>query len=663
MKGSIKSGVLVGLSLAAVLFGAATAWGQEPEILDKVVVTAGRVEEPARSVTQSVTIIPQEEIAKNQYNDLGGLLRNYGIQVNSYSGNEGLGQVAIRGVRSSVMGNDLQGSVLVLIDGRRIGTDNLSMVPMVNIERIEIIRGPGSVQYGSSAIGGVINIITKRGPGPDASGEAKKYAGRLEAGGGSWDTYKTQAELAAQGLGVDFSGGVSWLTAHDYKTGGGHTYHNTGNDYRLGYSLNLGYSFNPENRLGMIMLGVRNEKAGAPNELRQNDLLSYTDRNNYSMDFIYDGGYSDLGLKWKARYFNGQDNYLSEDPNPMGLGRYESETDYQGVQGQVSWNKQFLTLTGGVDYLYYDTDVITSQQRNKYYNTGAFLLAKLAFMDELLVLSGGVRYDDYDLRYEGENADLNHTTPSIGLAVNPLDWLTLRTNYGESYRVPQAQEMLGFDSGWANYLGNSDLKPEEGRSWDIGFEINKNTLNLGLTYFRTDYENKIATRRVGWDSQYYNLDGKSRFQGLEVQAGYDLGELFDWPFTLRPYLNMTTLFKYEDENGNRLENVSRHDIAYGVNFEQPDWGMTADLRFTYYGKQKQTDFGTAANYWLDGGPVTVGPTTVVDLFVSKSIYNFENAGTLSVKGEVRNIFDEDYQTIFAYPMPGRSFYLGLQYEF
>ncbi|MBQ4132605.1 MAG: TonB-dependent receptor [Desulfovibrionaceae bacterium] len=641
----------------------ATAWAQDSRTLDRVIVTAGRIAESPRSVTSSVTVIPHEEIAKSQYDNLGGILRNYGIQVNSYSGNEGLGQVAIRGVRSSAMGSDLQGAVLMLVDGRRIGSDNLAMLPMVNVERIEIIRGPGSVQYGSSAIGGVINVITRRGPGADEAGEPKKYAGRLEAGGGSYDTYKTQAELAAQGGGIDFSGGVSWLTAHDYKTGGGHTYHNTGNDYRLGYSLNLGYSFNEENRLGLTMLGVRNDGAGSPNELRQNDFLSYSDRSNHSLDFVYDGGWADWGLEWRARYFNGKDSYLSEDPNPFGMGRYESETSYQGLQGQLSWNKAFLTLTGGVDYLYYDTDVVSAHQRNKYYNAGSFLLAKLAFSDDLLVLSGGVRYDNYDLRYEGRNADLNHTTPSVGLAVNPLDWLTLRANYGEAYRVPQGQEMLGFDGGWRNYLGNPDLKPEEGKSWDVGFAIHKNSLNLGVTWFRTDYENKIVTRQVGWDSQYCNLDGKSRFQGLEVQADYDLGELFDWPFMLRPYLNMTTLFKYEDENGSHLENVSRHDIAYGLGFEHPDWGMTADLRFTYYGRQKQTDFGTAAGAWMDGGPVSVGPSTVVDLFVSKSIYSFENAGTLKLKGEIRNMFDEDYQTIFAYPMPGRSFYLGMEYEF
>ena len=181
---------------AVFALSASLALAQDAEVMEKVVVTAGRIAEKAQTVTQATTVIPREEIEKNQYTDLGSMLRNYGIQVNSYTPNQGLSQVAIRGVRSSAMGSDLQGAVLVLVDGRRIGTDNLSMLPMVNVERIEIIRGPASVQYGSSAIGGVINVITKRGIGA-LQPEDKNLAARLEAGGGSFDTYKTQAELAA----------------------------------------------------------------------------------------------------------------------------------------------------------------------------------------------------------------------------------------------------------------------------------------------------------------------------------------------------------------------------------------------------------------------------------------------------------------------------------
>ena len=124
-------------------------------------------------------------------------------------------------------------------------------------------------------------------------------AARLEAGGGSFSTYKTQAELATEKYGVDFSGGVSWLTSDDYKTGSGRTYHNTDLDYKLGYSMNLGYNFNEENRLGALLMGTRNEKAGSSNELRQNDRTAYSDRNNYSADLVYDGGYKNLGLKDK----------------------------------------------------------------------------------------------------------------------------------------------------------------------------------------------------------------------------------------------------------------------------------------------------------------------------------------------------------------------------
>ena len=140
---------------AALALSTLPALAQDAEVMEKVVVTAGRIAEKARTVTQATTVISREEIEKNQYNDLGSMLRNYGIQVNSYTPNQGLSQVAIRGVRSSAMGSDLQGAVLILVDGRRVGTDNLSMLPMVNVERIEIIRGPASVQYGTSVSAGL----------------------------------------------------------------------------------------------------------------------------------------------------------------------------------------------------------------------------------------------------------------------------------------------------------------------------------------------------------------------------------------------------------------------------------------------------------------------------------------------------------------------------
>ncbi|MDR3074218.1 MAG: TonB-dependent receptor [Deltaproteobacteria bacterium] len=656
------------LPLFLALPGQALSQDQDKtQTLEPVVVTAGRVAEKAKNVTASMTVIPQEEIKKNQYRDLGGLLRNYGVQIDDYtSANSGLSQISIRGIRSSAMGSDLQGSVLVLADGRRIGTDNIAMIPLVNIERIEIIRGPAAVQYGTSAMGGVINVITRRG--------TETLSASAEAGVGSWETYQGQAGVAWAKGPVDFSGGVSYLGADEYYTGGGHRYANTGLNYKTAYNANAGFNFLEEHRIGVTVLGVRADDMGSPgyfNDLQHDD---YTARSNYSVDLGYEGGYKPSGLSWKARYFAGKNDYTSDrHADSTGMYYFKSYTDYQGTQVQASFAKSILTLTGGADWLNYDTSsqgyYYPIHENSSYDNLGLFMLAKLSLFDDRLIFSGGLRYDDYTLKVRGGNTDkdMNHTTPSAGVAWHATDWLTLRGNYGESYRIPDAVGLVGF-SGMFTYIGNPGLKPEEGKSVDAGFEIDHKHLNLGLTYFQADYKNKIVTGYTpSWDIQYDNLDGVVRLRGIEGTASYDLGAALDWPVRLRPYVRFTRMTERGNKtarrntDGNTVLNVSDLDLAYGLNFQYPEFGFEADVRFTYYGRQKMTDFN-AANP-TNGQVVSIGGATTADLFMSQRISAWDDAGTLSVNAAIRNIFDEKYALVKDYWQPGRSFYLGLRYDY
>lgn len=634
--------------------GGGTAYAAAPDqVLPKVVVTAGRIEEKATSVTQNVTVIPAEEILKNQHQDIGGLLRQYGLQVDSTSANASFSQIGIRGLRTNLFGDELQSPVLILIDGRRTGTSNISMIPMVNVERIEILRGAGAVQYGASAMGGVVNIITRRGT-PDTLGMA-------EVGAGSFETFRGQGELAGYYKGFDYSMGASFLTAEDYKTGSGRLYENTAIGRKVGYSVNLGYNFLEDQRVGVTALGVDANDMGSPNDIRAIDTTAHTDRYNYSFDMTYDGGLKAYGLDWKARYFVGRSNYESFTPDdPWGSYFYQSRADYQGAQGQLSFSKSFLTLTGGLDWTKHDL-WDSSNGDNDYKNTGVFLLGKLSFLEDLIVVSGGVRYDDYKISMGNRDDSLDNTSPSVGLALNPLDWLTLRVNYGESFVIPTAMQFLGYESMWGDYLGNPDLDPEKGKGWDAGFDLHYRSLNLGLTYFQTDYKDKIATRRLsGGDSQYYNLSGKSKLRGIEAQFSLDVGEFMDWPFALRPYLNLTRMLKYEDKDGQDLKSVSKMDLAYGLGFNHPDWGLDVDLRFIYFGEQEIDDYDPVT---YASGPDTIGGRTTADLYITQAFYRSETLGTFSVRAEFRNLFDKDYYLTKDFPMPGRSYWLGVRYDY
>jgi len=131
--------------------------------MEEVVVTATRVEEPKKDVSSSVQIITAEDIKSSTAKDAGDLIAFSGVgHIHKYSGAL-TGMIEIRGLTTDAMSDPLTSRVLVLVNGSNAGTVNLAKIPVDDIERIEIVKGPASVLYGSSAMGGVINIITKQG--------------------------------------------------------------------------------------------------------------------------------------------------------------------------------------------------------------------------------------------------------------------------------------------------------------------------------------------------------------------------------------------------------------------------------------------------------------------------------------------------------------------
>lgn len=630
---------------------------------DIVVVTASRIAESSKTVPQAMTVIDSEELDKNQYADLSGLLQAYGFSVDSYGPNQTSSSVSIRGM-STNFSNPLDSNVLILVNGAPIATTNLAMIPMSGIERIEILRGPGAVQYGSSAVGGVVNVIPKKGQ--------EKFALSAEGGYGTWDSWRALGSLSGKLNFFDFSGALNWYTQrNNYTTGDGKLYQDTSADGRLSYLMNFGFNFNEDNRLGAVVLGALDEGIGISQELVKEQKYGGLDvrgkRINSSVDVSYDGAWTQGGLSWKLRYYNSYDQFHTSYPSDYALNSayytYEDNTiDNSGTggQGQFSWNWDFLTLTGGVDY---SENQYSSGFAPKYTqkDMAGFGIVKFSFLEEMIVLTGGIRYDSYIFEVHGDQKDMTNTSLSAGIAFNPWDWLTLRANIGESYKVPSGLYVVGYE-GAGGVEGNSDLNPEKGATWDVGLETRWHGLKAGLTYFATEYRDKITYDTVNsprYSYRYYNEDGSSFINGLEGEAGFDLGEFFEWDFILRPYVNFTKLFEFNDVRGNHLKNVRDFIASYGINFNYPEWGLDIDLRFTFLGYQSEYDFSSDYPYQ----EIRAGGKTIGDLFISKNIYDFEEGGKLSVKGEIRNFTNENYAYRDDYPMPGRSFYIGLRYDF
>jgi len=630
--------------------------------LDEVVVTAGRFKELKREVTSNISVIDEREIALSPSSDLGELLaeKNIGF-INKYPGTST--SFGIRGFRTSALGLDLEGRVLVLLDGRRIGTGNVAKVLTKNIERIEIIRGPASVQYGSAAIGGLVNVITKQGTGkPTVS-----VQGEL----GNFGHEEVSAGLSVAFKGFDFSGSVSRSSRDDYDTADGEEYANTGYDRKENVSLNLGYEFLPDNRLGVIVNSFEVDEIGNPSYLSQNDLDDYADKSNESIDFVYDGTTREGLFSWKARYFVGEDENKSFDPVASNPDMFddgvptENTTDYQGAQAQTTWNPGQYTLTAGADWLNYDIESDFDPVKTEFDNLSYFLLVKAQYFENRLTISGGVRYDDVEVEVQegqGGTEDADNFSPSLGLACLALDNVKLRANYGQGFRMPSAQQLAAdFVSAFGTpYVGNPDLDPEESETYEVGLDFYFGGFDSSVTSFYTEFKDKIVSVAGGGGAQTWDNVGEATISGLEGALSYDLASLWNWSWQIKPYFNWTYLTEFEDEEtGEDLLYTSEWNLSYGLLVSDFD-GFSARFNVAYTGDQDIEDFESG----LFPAPVVEkGGFSVADISVEKRLVGFGAFGDLSLRGEIHNLFNEDYAYVKGYPMPGRTFVLGAEYTF
>lgn len=629
--------------------------------LEEVVVTAARSEEAVEEVNASVTVLDEQEIRMSPARDLGDLLAEENIgHIQKTPGN--LTSLGIRGFRTSATGNDLQGKVLILLNGRRAGTGNLAKIMTRNIERIEIIRGPASVQYGSAAVGGLVNVITKQG--------RKEPSFFVEGNLGSFGHEEAAAGFSGKVNGFDFSGTVSRSTRDDYDTADDEEYNNTAYDEKENISLNLGYEFLPENRIGVIYTDFDANEIGAPYYLSSNDLDDYSDKSNESLDFIYDGQTRDGLFSWKARYFTGEDESTFVDPvasNPGGIDTgipTETETDHEGAQAQLTWNPGQYRLTAGVDWINYEIEQAYKPNKTEYDNPSWFLLGKAKYFEDRLILSGGLRYDDYEVEIregQGRTEDDDNVSPKIGASYFILDNLKIRANYGQGFRMPAARELAGDYSSWGlPYRGNPDLDPEESDTYEIGLDWYHKAFDASLTYFYTDFEDKIETvSTAGGATSWENL-GEATVSGFEGKFSYDLAALWNLNWKIKPYVNFTYLTEYEDdETGEDLKYVSDLLLSYGLSVSDFD-GFSMRLNFTHTGEQDVDDYETG------GYPTPVvekDKYAVASLTMEKRILDFNEYGDLALRGEIHNLLDRDYSYVKGYPMPGRNFVVGLRYEY
>jgi vitamin B12 transporter len=679
--------LLAALCLSATLFSLSPlpSFAQEstePATLDEVVVTANRVQEGKHEISSNVTIINSEDIKASTATSVADLMVQHGFHVVTMGDTS---HVQIRGMGRLSMVNELENQVLILLNGRRIGMSNLALARLANVERVEIIRGPSAVQYGSSAMGGVINIITKR-------GNATKPFASLEVGIGS-DSLKRQTLAfggAANGFDVSFGG--THHSRDDVTTEGGRRWYHTAVDKNLAYNLDLGYTFYKKHRVGLnyyqgeikseLMYhgmscpgdGIRPYACNTPDS----PYADYLKRNTNTA-LSYAGSTDNENLDWMVNYSFGSNDQKSTDP----VIGHKNSIDNKVFNAQLNYRASMFALSGGIDQYKYDVSVSSvwsgNAPRTTMKDTGAYMTGKLRFLEERLIFSLGLRHDKFENSGDGLSSQKkNHTGGSVGVSYLPLEWLKLRANYANGFRMPSPKQLVG-DSQYS-YIGNPSLTPEQNKTWELGADIDWKNINASLTYFHSDWKNKIiglpSSSTCGYSSCHQSQNLKeTKIAGVEGSASWDIGKAFKQNYSLSPYASFTWLTTRKNKDpsrsiayrgpGNRtMPDTPEWMASYGIDYAHPGLKIKSRLNANYYGKTLTWDYSGTVSM-PPGDTYFARPSgTVVNWSLEKGLVDFgKKLGGLTLRTEVNNLFDKANEMYWNYPGPGRNFYVGLRYDY
>ncbi|MGE0222707.1 MAG: TonB-dependent receptor plug domain-containing protein [Acetobacteraceae bacterium] len=632
--------------------------------LPDVVVTATRVPTAVEKIPASVTIIDRNKIESFGYNTLAEALAEVpGVRVSAAGGPGGQTSVFIRGTNSN--------HVLVLRDGMPIndpaeatGAYNLGVDTLSDIDRIEVIRGPMAALYGSGAIGGVINLISRKGAkeGPRfqfdlAAGLPAQVRGTAVASGieGPFDYALTLASQSQRGYdAVPERMSIYTGTPQGFRD-------------RIG-TVNLGYSPVEGTRLSLFfrarraLFGFNN--LGAPtwdtanSSSTADSLLGRVGATTTLFDGIYETGLFAGRLQDNRHYRQLLD--------PLDPNQASSDSRYTAWRTDIQWNNTVhldtlvpsgalseTALTFGyqhtADSIKVNSSSVTAgfpfaQAVNASMVTNAMNVGLQSTLWERLTVTGQMRQD-----WVVDNAP---TTWRLGGVVAvPEIGTRFKASYGTSFRMPSLYDLYGVDS--FGYVGNPALKPERAQGWEAGFTTSldafdrRNLVTFGATYFNQQVQNLIVTVF----SPVYTATniGSAHVQGVETE------------FAVRPadWLTLQATYTYTDTTGigqspaigSRLLRRPAHAASFDTILTPlpglkviPQLVYTSAFRdFTY------DDAGFPASYGWSGHGLIASLSASYDLTPQVQLYL-----------TVRNMFASRFETVNGYQTPGPSGWVGVR---
>lgn len=600
-------------------------------LLPETVVTATRTETPSRQIGSSITVVTGEELEHRQVRFVGDALRQVpGASVNRTSGFGSSTDVRLRGAEAN--------QTLVLIDGVKVNDPALSSqfnfgnLLTSDIDRIEVLRGPQSVLYGSDAIGGVVNIITKRGEaGPKV---------RASAEYGSFDTFHSTTSLSGGGKLYDFALNGTFLRT-DGISAASEANGNTEKDGNRNKTLRGRFGVRPSDAVELSFNGRwqrANVDTDAFTTIAEDD-GSFT--NSTERFGKAEAKFSFFDKRWE-HIFSGAlfDNKLESDGGAFGGA--STHGDRRTLQYQTNFSVDTPafadaahTFTLGVDS---DRERVRTNSAfsaidRSLKTTSTYGLYQIGLWDRLFLTGGG--------RYDGNDFFADATTFRLtGALLFPETGSKLHASGGTAVKNPTVFELFGFSS---TFSGNPDLTPETSEGFDLGIE--QSLLGGKLVGDITFFHNRIDDLIIGFGNTAVNQEGATKISGIElsgqaeVMDGLSLGATYTW---------MTT----RDADGVELVRRPKHAASLTANYgflEKKRANINVALIFN--GQQQDVAFGPLRRVVLDD---------YLLLNVAGS-YRINDYVELFARGE--NLLDQEYQEVFSFGTPGIAAYGGLRISF
>lgn len=642
----------------------------------EIVVTANRTEEARENVASSIEIVSAEQLDRTVGTTFLDLLKkNTGVDVIQYP--NGLAGVGLRGLRPDFEFT-INPRTLVLVDGRPSGSTSFTTISPESIARVEVLKGPASALYGASAVGGVVNIITRRSSG--------QLGGQFTLGGGSFSTIRSGATLGGDLIGgADFDLDLGYVTQQDdFRLGNGEARPNS-HSRRGSGRLRVGGDLSPIARID-ASLDFASLDNDAPGPLSFNpQSRSGNNTGRLSGDVRVELTPQDHAIRIVG-YASREDYEYSE--VPVSAPRYLSSntvTEYRGAQLQDSWQVvPALRLTYGADWQKVEASrksftaagmrKAPSAPNESRETKALFAEAGLSLLDERLILTAGGRYDwitvktlatPYRPSFTPGTAEFGVFNPRGGAVFKLGGGFRAHGTLGRAFVPAQGLQLAGESEEFAGaqrrvIYGNPDLNPERNTTWDAGLGFARGPIAADVTYFDSRTRNRITTVIVSEtpalrETSYVNSD-QSRMRGLEGQFALDAGVALGFAAgQISLNGSVTHIIEAEDVvasgAGTPIRNVADWKAAGSITLSN---GRTlfGTVTVRYNGDRVDTDNSQGKIFTGGaGGLFALDRFTTVDLSA-----RWQPTRHDGFRLEIANAFDIDYYEKADYPMPGRTIY-------